>query len=127
MWEQYAWTLWFILPLTPPVMGALFLAACALSDREVSLPSAAGLGSVTFLGSAALGLWLVPFLGQQDLQAGVQFGSMHILGVGASLLASWLIGSATYVTAFKGQVGKGMQVAGIEVLLRLLLAALSTA
>lgn len=124
MVEEYAWMLWFILPLTPPVMGLLFLAACALADRETSLPAAAGLGSATFLASAALGLWLVPLLGSQDAQPGIAFGSMHILGIGAALVGSWLIGSFTYAAAFKGQVPKGMQVAAIEVLLRLLFGAL---
>ena len=124
MLEEYAWTLWFLVPLSIPVMGVLYLAACALSDRETSFVGAMLFGSVTFFASFPLGYWLVWLLGQQDAGGQSKFGSMHTLGVGLAVLLSWLIGSAVYSAAFKGRVPKAVQVAGIEVLLRLLLGAL---
>ena len=124
MLEEYAWTLWFLIPLSIPVMGILYLAACALSDRDTSFVSAMLFGSITFFASFPLGYWLVGLLGQQDTGARTRFGSMHTLGVGLAVLLSWVIGSAVYSAVFKGRVPKAVQVAGIEVLLRLLLGAL---
>ena len=59
MLQEYGWTLWFLIPLSIPVMGLLYLAACALADRETSFPMALVLGSITFFTSFPLGWWLV--------------------------------------------------------------------
>jgi hypothetical protein len=124
MLEEYAWTLWFLIPLSIPVMGVLYLAACALSDRETSFVGAMVFGSLTFFASFPLGWWLVWLLAHQDPNPQARFGTMHTVGVGLAVLLSWLIGSAVYSAAFKGRVPKAVQVAGIEALLRLLLGAL---
>jgi len=124
MLQEYAWTLWFLVPLSIPVMGLLYLAACALADRETSYPAAVGLGWFTFLISFPLGWWLVGLLAQREATPEARFGAMHTLGVVLAILASWLIGSAVYSAAYQGRIVKGVQVAGIELLLRLLLGAL---
>lgn len=124
MLQEYGWTLWFLVPLSVPVMGLLYLAACALADRETTFPAALVLGSITFFVSFPLGWWLVWLLGGQETNPEARFGTLHTLGVAVALLTSWLIGSAVYSVAYRGRILKGMKVSVIEVLLRLLLGAL---
>src|SRR5829696_1373541 len=100
MLEQYAWTLWFIVPLSLPVLGLVYLAACALADRETGFLPSIGLGSATFYASLGVGWVLMTQLGKQETRPEVSFGPLHLAGAALGLLASWGLGFVAYAAAY---------------------------
>jgi hypothetical protein len=154
MLGDYTWTLWILIPLSVPVMGILYLAACALADRNEPFLPCLAYGTVTFYVSLGVG-WLIYSSMAPPVTNFNQFGATNWAAVGLALLASWGIGTVVYsqfgatnwvavglaalfassgirhgeipTTAYRGSVLKGTQVAILEVGLRVLLAALITA
>ena len=126
MLGDYTWTLWILIPLSVPVMGILYLAACALADRHEPFLPCLAFGTATFYVSLGVG-WLIYSSMAPPVTNFNQFGATNWAAVGLALLASWGIGTAVYSTAYRGNVLKGTQVAILEVGLRVLLAALITA
>jgi hypothetical protein len=125
---------WLVgVPLGVLIMAVLFVAACSLSSvKEPRFPAALGL---TAAGAAACGAasWLlVTQMGKLDTDPQVVIGPMRLSGGLLSVLAIWVLLTGLYIPflapgsehAKKPGVGKGLQVAGIQVLLGLLLAAL---
>jgi len=106
----------------------LFQAGCALADLPVrgyfrSLPvyAAAAVVCVPLIGVL---LW---FAGRYESDPNTSFGSMRIAALIVSLLLTWLVSSGIYALLLAASLRKGLIVAGIELLLMALLAALVSA
>jgi hypothetical protein len=106
----------------------LFQAGCALADVPVrgyfrSLPvySAAAVICVPLIGVL---LW---FAGRYESDPNATFGSMRIAALIVALLLTWLLSSGIYALLLAASLRKGLLIAGIELLLMALLAALVSA
>jgi hypothetical protein len=106
----------------------LFQAGCALADVPVrsyfrSLP----IYALTVLLCVPLMAVLVWFAGQYDTDPNVSFGTMRIAALIVSLLLTWLLSSGVYALLLAASLRKGLRIAGVELLLMGLLAALVAA
>jgi hypothetical protein len=126
MLQDYAWTLFISIPLGVPLLALVYLSACALANRETTFLKSLILGPTTFAISLLVGWLLVVQMGKMEERPDISFGPMHAAGAGLGILASWLIGAIVYGIAYQGAVGKAILVSGLEVLLRVFLAALVT-
>lgn len=106
----------------------LFQAGCALADVPVrgyfrSLP----IFALTVLLCVPLMAVLVWFAGRYDSDPNVSFGNMRIAALIVSLLLTWLLSSGVYALLLAASLRKGLRIAGVELLLMGLLAALVAA
>src|SRR5262245_58556401 len=103
----------------------LFQAGCALADVPVrgyfrSLPIY-GLAVPLCVPLIAALVW---FAGRYDSDPNTAFGSMRIVALIVSLALTWLLSSGIYALLLAASLRKGLAIAGIELLLMGLLAAL---
>jgi hypothetical protein len=106
----------------------LFQAGCALADVPVrgylrSLP----VYSIAAVLCAPLIGVLLWFAGRYESDPNAAFGSARIAALIVSLLLSWLLSSGIYALLLAASLRKGLLIAGIELLLMALLAALVSA
>jgi hypothetical protein len=103
----------------------LFQAGCALADvpdrgyfRSLSIYSATVVFCVPI---AAVLIWLA---GRYDTDADDWFGTYRIAAALLALLLTWLLSAGVYALLLAGSLRKGLMIAGVELLLMALLAAL---
>ncbi len=106
----------------------LFQAGCALADvpvrgyfRSLSIYALAALLCVPMMAA------LVWFAGRYDSDPNASFGNMRIAALIVSLLLAWLLSSVIYAFFLAASLRKGLRIAGVELLLMGLLAALVSA
>lgn len=106
----------------------LFQAGCALADVPVrgffrSLPIAA---AAAVLGGGLIGAFIW-FAGRYESDPNTSFGGVRIAALAAALLLTWLLSSGIYAVFLAASLRKGLVIAGVELLLMGLLAALVAA
>ncbi len=106
----------------------LFQAGCALADvpdrgyfRSLPIYSAT---LVLWLPLAAVLIW---FAGRYDADPNEWFGTNRIAASVVALLLAWLLSAGFYALLLAGSLRKGLTIAGVELFLLLLLAALLSA
>ncbi len=106
----------------------LFQAGCALADAPErgyfrSLP----IYAVTVAICLPLAVALVWFAGTYDSDPAASFGAMRIIGLSVALILTWLLSAGIYSLLLAAPLKKGLAIAGVELLLMALLAALASA
>ena len=106
----------------------LFQAGCALADAPErgyfrSLP----ISSAAVALCLPLVVALVWFAGTYDSDPAASFGTMRILGLSVALIITWLLSAGIYSLLLAASLKKGLIIAGVELLLMALLAALVSA
>ncbi len=103
----------------------LFQAGCALADVPArgyfrSLP----IYSATLVFWVPLAAALIWFAGRFDTDPNDWFGTNRIVASVVALLLAWLLSAGIYALLLAGSLRKGLTIAGVELFLLLLLAAL---
>ncbi len=106
----------------------LFQAGCALADVPErgyfrSLP----IYSATLVICLPLAAVLVWYAGRYDADPGDSFGGMRLAALAASLMLTWMLSAVIYTLLLSASLQKGLLIAGVELLLMTLLAALLSA
>jgi hypothetical protein len=106
----------------------LFQAGCALADAPErgyfrSLP----VSSLAVIVCLPLAVVLVWFAGTYDSDPASSFGTMRIMGLIVALILAWLLSAGIYSLLLAASLKKGLIIAGVELLLMGLLAALVSA
>jgi hypothetical protein len=106
----------------------LFQAGCALADTPErgyfrSLP----IYSLAVAVCLPLAVALIWFAGTYDSDPAASFGAMRILGLIVALILTWLLSAGIYSLLLAASLKKGLIIAGVELLLMALLAALVSA
>jgi hypothetical protein len=106
----------------------LFQAGCALADVPVrGYFRSLSIYALAVLLCGPLMAALVWFAGRYESDANASFGTMRIVALIVSLLLAWLLSSGVYALLLAASLGKGLWIAGVELLLMGLLAALVSA
>lgn len=106
----------------------LFQAGCALADvPDRGYFRALPIYSAAVIICLPLVVLLVWFAGRYEVDPNDWFGNMRITALLGSLVLTWLLSSAIYALLLAASLRKGLLIAGIELLLMTLLAALVSA
>jgi hypothetical protein len=106
----------------------LFRISCLLLDvPEPSLGRSFLLVVPLIVVCTGASLWIIDRMGQLDPDEKVYFSSYRILALILCLLLTWLVGALVYFLALGAPSIKALWIAGIEILLRGLLASLVAA
>jgi hypothetical protein len=106
----------------------LFQAGCVLADvPDRGYFRALPIYSAAILVCLPLAAALVWFVGRYDADPNDWFGTMRILAMIGALVLTWLLSAGIYTLFLAASLRKGLLIAGIELLLLALLAALVSA
>ncbi len=106
----------------------LFQAGCALADvPERGYFRALPIYSASLIVCLPVAAALIWFVGRYDADPNDWFGNLRIAAAIGSLLLSWLLSAVIYALLLAAPLRKGLLIAGVELLLMALLAALVSA
>ena len=109
----------FVLP------SMILRASCSVADvKEPRYLLSFPLGYAAVVVYVLLGLAFILFLGRLDAEPDGAFGSMHLLGYALGVAVGWVVASLAYRLLLAPTLLQGFRVAGLQLLLYALIAAL---